>query len=83
MIPTIIAIWQLWGLFGQSCDVHVAPLVVCGLGGGWTHAHAHTHMFLNQARAWFLKVDPVRIVSMCVCLHVCVCVCVRPKAINN
>ena len=35
--------------------------------------------FLSQARAslrpthaWFLKIDPVRIVSMCVCL------CVRP-----
>ena len=31
--------------------------------------------FLNQARAWFLKVEPVRIVSMCVY----VCVCVRPR----
>ena len=45
--------------------------------------------FLNQARAglrparaWCLKVDPVRIVSMCV--YVCVCVCVSaPEAINN
>ena len=44
--------------------------------------------FLNQARAglwlvrtWFLKIDPVRIISMCVC--VCVCVCVfAPKAIT-
>ena len=42
---------------------------------------------LNQAnaglwpvRTWFLKIDPVQIVSM----HVCVCVCVSaPKAINN
>ena len=41
--------------------------------------------FLNQARAghrpagaWFLIIDPVRIVSMraCVCMCVCVCVCV-------
>ena len=33
------------------------------------------------ARAWFLKVDPVRIVSMCVyvCVCLCVCVCVRPR----
>ena len=37
---------------------------------------------LNQARAglwpvraWFLKIDPVRIVGM----HVCVCVCPRPR----
>ena len=30
-------------------------------------------LFLNQARAWFLKIDPVRIVCMCVCLRVCVC----------
>ena len=40
--------------------------------------------FLNQARAglwpartWFLKIDPVRIVSMRVC--VCVCLCVRAR----
>ena len=43
--------------------------------------------FLNQARAgrrparaWFLKIDPVRIVCMCVCLRVCVS---APEAINN
>ena len=41
-------------------------------------------MFLNQARAgrrparaWFLKIDPVRIVGMRAC--VCVCVCVRAR----
>ena len=46
-------------------------------------------LFLNQARAgrrparaWFLKIDPVRIVGMRAC--VCVCVCVSaPEAINN
>ena len=45
--------------------------------------------FLNQAHAgrrlacaWFLKIDPVRIVSMCVGLRVCVCVS-APEAINN
>ena len=44
------------------------------------------HFFLNQARAGyrparacFLKVDPVQIISMCVCLRVCVCVCPPPK----
>ena len=32
------------------------------------------------ACAWFLKIDPVRIVGM----HACVCVCVSaPEAINN
>ena len=37
-----------------------------------------SHLFLNQARgAWFLKIDPVRIVGMCVC--VCVFVCPRPR----
>ena len=40
--------------------------------------------FLNQActgrSTWFLKIDPVQIVGMCVrvCVCVCVCVCVRP-----
>ena len=33
------------------------------------------HMFLNQATAWFLKIDPMRIVGM----RVCVCVCPRPR----
>ena len=46
------------------------------------------HKFLNQARAgrsaWFLKIDPVRIVSMRVRVCMCVCVCVSaPEAINN
>ena len=37
---------------------------------------------LNQARTWFLKIDPMRIISMRV--RVCVCVCVpAPEAINN
>ena len=43
--------------------------------------------FLNQARAshrparaWFLKIEPVRIV--CICVYVCVCVS-APEAINN
>ena len=40
-------------------------------------------LFLNQARAWFLKIDPVRTVGMCVCVCVraCVraCVCVPPR----
>ena len=35
---------------------------------------------LNQVRAWFLKIDPVRIVGMCACVHVCVS---TPEAINN
>ena len=44
----------------------------------------HLNNFLNQARAglraWFLKVEPVRIVSMCVCVFACVS---APEAINN
>ena len=33
--------------------------------------------YLNQARAWFLKIYSMQIVSMYVC--VCVCVYVRPR----
>ena len=32
-------------------------------------------LFLNQAQAWFLKIDPVRIISVCVCVSVSVSVC--------
>ena len=50
--------------------------------------HLSMFGFLNQARAglwlahaWFLKIDPVRIIGMRVrvCMCVCVCVCPRPK----
>ena len=34
-------------------------------------------LLLNQARAWFLKIDPVRIVGMRV--RVCAYVCPRPR----
>ena len=34
--------------------------------------------FLNQARAWFLKITSVRM-YVCVSVCVCVCVCVRPR----
>ena len=41
----------------------------------------HHKMFLNQGtHAWFLKIDPVQIISMCVCVYVCVS---TTKAINN
>ena len=33
-----------------------------------------TALFLNQARAWFLEIDPVR-----ERLYVCLRVCVRPR----
>ena len=43
-------------------------------------------LFLNKAhashrpaRAWFLKIDPVRIVGMRVCVCACVCVCLCPR----
>ena len=32
--------------------------------------------FLNQARTWFLDIDLVREVCVCVCVSVCLCVCV-------
>ena len=46
------------------------------------HINSFYKVILNQARAglrltcaWFLKIDPVRIISM----HVRVCVCVYPR----
>ena len=33
----------------------------------------------RPARAWFLKIDPVRIVCMCMCVFVCVFVCPPPR----
>ena len=41
-------------------------------------SYIDTTVFLNQAHAWFLKIDSVRIVGM----RVCVCVSVS-EAINN
>ena len=38
--------------------------------------------FVNQARAWFLKIDLVRIIGMRVCMCVCVCVS-APETVNN
>ena len=32
-------------------------------------------IFLKQAHAWFLKIDPVQIV----CMRACVCVCVHAR----
>ena len=32
------------------------------------------HASLQPACAWFLKIDPLRIVGMRVCVRVCVCV---------
>ena len=31
------------GLFNQSYEVEITPLVIYGLGGGHTHTHTHTH----------------------------------------
>ena len=58
-------------------------MLVCSYGCG--RKSTSSLVFLNQvraghrpARAWFLKIDPVRIV----CMRVCVCVS-APEAINN
>ena len=41
-----------------------------------------THAGHRPAHTWFLKIDPMQIVDMPVCL--CVCVCVHtPKAVNK
>ena len=51
---------------------------VCTYIDPYTNSRTPTHRFLNQAsagqrlvHAWFLKIDSVRIFSMCVCLRVC------------
>ena len=58
--------------------------LILGLIPPVTSSNYYQKSFLNQARAgrsaWFLKIDPVRIVGM----RACVCVCVSaPEAINN
>ena len=44
-------------------------------------AHYLYMYLLNQARAWFLRIDPVRIVGMRVrvCARARVCVCPHPR----
>ena len=61
-------------LMFQSCIVNFA----------YFHIVQECLKYLNQAHTWFLKIDPVLIVGICVfvCVYVCVCVSV-PKAINN
>ena len=45
---------------------------------GMNYANLKLRASLRLLHAWFLKIDPVRIVGMCVC------VCVSaPEAINN
>ena len=49
-----------------------------------TNEYVICRVGLWPARAWFLKIDPVWIVSVCVCVCVCVFVCVStPEGINN
>ena len=53
----------------------------------WPNANVHDNIIINNrnvfkpgvrpARAWFLEIDPVRIVGMRAC--VCVCVCPHPR----
>ena len=38
---------------------------------------------LWPARTWFLKIDPVQIVGMRMCVCVCVCVCPRPSLLTT
>ena len=38
----------------------------------WCYNNHNMPILLNQARAWFLKIDIMR-TSVCVCVHVCVC----------
>ena len=44
---------------------------------GMNYANLKSRASLWLVHAWFLKIDPVRIVGMRVC--VCVCVCVRAR----
>ena len=69
-IPQYITLWG-WKSLQNWCDKHFPVSYIT--------PHFYTKI-LNQAHTWFLRIDPVRIVSMCV--FVCVCVS-APKAINN
>ena len=68
----------------RASDNPDSTVFLCSLN----ESYAKEKMFLNEecaglrpACAWFLKIDPVRIVSMHVCVCVCACVCVHPEAI--
>ena len=77
---------DLWDEMWSCCDTHKKHL------GNFLIKYYAVHnvgnftklniFLLNQACtslcAWFLKIDPVWIVGMHVCLCVCVCVCIHP-----
>ena len=64
-------------LAGISTDLYYKELIEIGTKPALLNQARTSH---RLACAWFLKIDPVQIVSM----HVCVGVCVSaPKAINN
>ena len=52
------------------------PCLTSQLSSFTTLWAAKEHFFLNQARAWFLKITSVRMYA-CVCVYVCLCV--RPR----
>ena len=78
----------------MQCTIHALLRILMYINGMHTYTHSllmHStvivRLYLNQARAghrlacaWFLKIDPERIVDMHACVHVCVSV---PEAINN
>ena len=68
-----VVIYDL-GIAESKSTVYYLLLLKCFL---------YINFFLNQARTGFLKIEPVRIVYMCVCVCVCVCMfacmCVCPR----
>ena len=72
----VIVVLECLLLFG--CSINYCITRIFQMVKNCVPIHNLKHL-LNQARAgrsaWFLKIDPVRIV----CMRACVCVCPRPR----
>ena len=65
-----IIILKIYCTVGYFKGLNFVGLYFCGIPTLITDLIAAKSQFLNQAHAWFLKIDPVRIVGVRVCARV-------------